>query len=70
VPTQSKGEIDLVGYDGKTLPFVGVRTRALMKGKPALPEWSITRDKHECSRGPRINSCANATLPNARCDLT
>ena len=47
MPAHSTGEIDLVGYDGKTLAFVEVRTRALVKGKPALPELSITRDKHE-----------------------
>lgn len=44
---RGKGEIDLVGYDGKTLAFVEVRTRALVKGKPGQPELSITRSKHE-----------------------
>lgn len=46
-PSRSKGEIDLVGFDGNTLAFVEVRTRAAIKGKPGLPELSITRDKHE-----------------------
>jgi putative endonuclease len=46
-PNYSKGEIDLVGYDRGTLAFVEVRTRAAVKGKAALPELSITRDKHE-----------------------
>ncbi len=46
-PAHSKGEIDLVGYDGKTLAFVEVRTRVAVKGKLALPELSITREKHE-----------------------
>ncbi len=45
--TRSKGEIDLVGFDGKTLAFVEVRTRTATKGKPGLPELSITREKHE-----------------------
>jgi putative endonuclease len=46
-PNHSKGEIDLVGYDRDTLAFVEVRTRAVTAGKSALPELSITRDKHE-----------------------
>ena len=32
-PPRSNGEIDLVGYDGETLAFVEVRTRAVVKGK-------------------------------------
>src|SRR5450432_3684842 len=47
IPTRSKGEIDLVGYDRGTLAFVEVRTRAKVKGKPALPEFSIRQEKHE-----------------------
>jgi len=46
-PACEKGELDLVGFDGDTLAFVEVRTRALAKGRPALPELSITREKHE-----------------------
>jgi putative endonuclease len=45
-PVRSKGEIDLVGFDGCTLAFVEVRTRAEANGKTALPELSITRGKH------------------------
>jgi putative endonuclease len=45
-PSHSKGEIDLVGYDGETLVFVEVRTRAVVEGKKALPELSITPGKH------------------------
>jgi putative endonuclease len=44
-PRGTKGEIDLVGYDGKTLAFVEVRTRTIREGLPALPELSITREK-------------------------
>ncbi|MGC0778474.1 MAG: YraN family protein [Candidatus Acidiferrum sp.] len=46
-PARAKGEIDLIGFDGETLAFVEVRTRLAVKGKPALPELSITREKHE-----------------------
>jgi len=45
-PSYAKGEIDLIGFDGETLVFVEVRTRLAVKGKPALPELSITREKH------------------------
>jgi putative endonuclease len=39
------GEIDLIGYDGKTLTFVEVRTRTTREDLPALPELSVTREK-------------------------
>ena len=32
-PAREKGELDLVGFDGDTLAFVEVRTRAAAKGK-------------------------------------
>src|SRR5207244_109183 len=44
-PRGIKGEIDLVGYDGKTLAFVEVRTRTFREDLPALPELSITSEK-------------------------
>ena len=44
-PRGAKGEIDLVGYDGKTLAFVEVRTRTVRKDATALPELSVTREK-------------------------
>ena len=46
-PAREKGELDLVGFDGETLAFVEVRTRAVVKGKIALPELSISREKHQ-----------------------
>jgi putative endonuclease len=39
-PRGIKGELDLVGYDGNTLPFVEVRTRTVQEESPALPEPS------------------------------
>jgi len=44
-PRGIKGELDLVGYDGKTLAFVEVRTRTIREDLPALPELSVTREK-------------------------
>jgi putative endonuclease len=44
-PRGIKGELDLVGYDGKTLAFVEVRTRTLREELTALPELSVTSDK-------------------------
>ncbi len=44
-PRGIKGEIDLVGYDGKTLAFVEARTRTVRKGLPALPEPSVAKEK-------------------------
>jgi putative endonuclease len=45
MPRGIKGEIDLVGYDGKTLAFVEVRTRTIREALTALPELSVTTDK-------------------------
>lgn len=44
-PRRTKGEIDLVGYDGPTLAFVEVRTRTVRDNLPALPELSVTPGK-------------------------
>jgi putative endonuclease len=45
MPRGAKGEIDLIGYDGKTLAFVEVRTRTVREELTALPELSVTTDK-------------------------
>ena len=45
IPRGAKGEIDLIGYDGKTLAFVEVRTRTVSDVTTALPELSVTTDK-------------------------
>ena len=44
-PRGTKGELDLVGYDGEILAFVEVRTRTLREELTALPELSVTTDK-------------------------
>ena len=44
-PRGIKGELDLMGYDGKTLAFVEVRTRRVKEDAAALPELSVTREK-------------------------
>ncbi len=44
-PRGIKGELDLIGYDGKTLAFVEVRTRTVKEDAIALPELSVTREK-------------------------
>lgn len=44
-PHGIKGELDLIGYDGKTLAFVEVRTRTVKEDATALPELSVTREK-------------------------
>jgi putative endonuclease len=44
-PRSVKGEIDLIGYDGKTLAFVEVRTRTIRDALSGLPELSVTTDK-------------------------
>jgi|SRR5215467_12881556 len=44
-PREIKGELDLIGYDGKTLAFVEVRTRTVKEDATALPELSVTHEK-------------------------
>jgi len=41
----TKGEIDLVGYDGPVLAFVEVKTRAATKAGEPRPEDAVDEDK-------------------------
>jgi putative endonuclease len=45
MPHGVKGELDLVGYDGKTLAFVEVRTRTIRDDISAIPESSVNTAK-------------------------
>jgi putative endonuclease len=45
MPHGIKGELDLVGYDGKTLAFVEVRTRTVRDEISAIPELSVNTAK-------------------------
>jgi putative endonuclease len=45
IPHGAKGELDLVGYDGKTLAIVEIRTRTVREKQCALPELSVTYSK-------------------------
>ncbi len=40
-----KAEIDLIGYDGKVLAFVEVKTRSGTEERPGLPEEAVTGEK-------------------------
>ena len=40
-----KGEIDLVGYDGKTVAFVEVKTRTAAGHEVGTPEQAVNREK-------------------------
>jgi len=46
-PARAKGELDLIGFDGDAMAIVEVRTRPASEEGPAMPELSITREKHE-----------------------
>jgi putative endonuclease len=69
-PRGNKGEIDLVGYDGKTLAFLEVRTRTIQEDLPALPELSITREKqHVVVRAAQADLWRNVTSASVHAGL-
>jgi putative endonuclease len=44
-PRAAKGEIDMAGYDGKTLAFVEVLSRTVREEMSSLPELTVTPGK-------------------------
>jgi putative endonuclease len=67
MPHGIKGEIDLVGYDGKTLAFVEVRTRTVREKMSGLPELSVSREKqHVVIRSAKM-FLAERRVPECPC---
>ena len=56
-PRGVKGEIDLVGYNGKTLAFVEVKTRTVSEDLPALPELSVIGEKQHLVAERHVGEC-------------
>jgi putative endonuclease len=66
-PRASKGEIDMVGYDGKTLAFVEVRTRTVRDEMSALPELSVTQGKQHLLARTAQHFLAERRVPECPC---
>jgi putative endonuclease len=67
IPRASKGEIDMVGYDGQTVAFVEVRTRALREEMSALPELSVTPGKQHLLARTAQHFLAERRVPECPC---
>jgi putative endonuclease len=66
-PRASKGEIDMVGYDGKTLAVVEVRKRTVRGEMSALPERSVTEGKQHLLARTAQHFLAERRLPECPC---
>jgi len=66
-PRGIKGEIDLVGYDGKTLAFVEVRTRTIREDLPALPELVLPGKNNTWWFARRSDFWRNGTSASVPC---
>jgi putative endonuclease len=66
-PRASKGEIDMVGYDGKTLAFVEVRTRTVREDMSALLELSVTPGKQHLVARTAQHFLAERRVPECPC---
>jgi putative endonuclease len=67
MPHGVKGEIDLVGYDGKTLAFVEVRTRTVRDKMSGLPELSVSREKQHVVIRTAKRFLAERHVPECPC---
>ena len=66
-PRASKGEIDMIGYDGQTLAFVEVRTRTLRDEMSSLPELSVTPGKQHVLARTAKHFLAERHVPECPC---
>ena len=66
-PRGAKGEIDLIGYDGKMLAFVEVRTRTVRDALTGLPELSVTTDKQRAALRTAQRFLAERHVANCPC---
>ncbi len=63
----SKGEIDLVGYDGPVLAFVEVKTRAGASEEFGKPEDAVTPEKRRILSRMARHFLADRRIPEAVC---
>jgi putative endonuclease len=68
-PRASKGEIDMVGYDDKTLAFVEVRTRTVREEMSALPELNVTPDTQHLLARTAQHFLVERHVPERPCRL-
>lgn len=67
IPRALKGEIDMIGYDGRILAFVEVRTRTVRDDLSALPELSVTTDKQRVLVRTAIQFLAERHIKECPC---
>jgi len=69
-PRGIKGEIDLVGYDGKTLAFVEVRTRTIRDDLQALLSLALQEKSNTLWFVRRSDFSRNVMSANVLAGLT
>ena len=57
----------MVGYDGKTLAFIEVRTRTVREEMSALPELSVTPGKQHLVARTAQHFLAERRVPECAC---